>query len=100
MSERWHWIKVGSNPVYVAVVDGRVEAVVYRTAGETGTDESGQPVVTEPGWCWFPADRSNAHEDLVLGPLPSEQETTLDPSHDAALDAATPVIEQYLGIAQ
>ena len=93
----WHWIKVGTNPVYVAIADGRVEAVVYEAGEELGTDDEGQPVVTTPGWFWFPADGSQHHRDLVISEPPTEEDRgSLDPLHDAALEAATEPIERYL----
>ena len=96
MQDEWHWIKVGTNPVFAAIVNGRVEAIVYYATEETGTNETGEPIVTTSGWFWFPADRSEAHDELELGTVPSADETTLPPEYDAALDAAATQISEYL----
>ncbi len=92
-----HWIKIGSNPVYVAVLDGRVEAVVYKTDALLGEDEGGEPAILDAGWSWFLATDTQSHGDLELDAWSEEERGSLDPEHDAALAAADEVISAALG---
>lgn len=93
----WHWVKVGSNPVFCAVAGGQVAAVAYRTEGEPGADERGEPTVAPAGWAWFRHTEPGEHEDLeVENPDSDEGRGSLDPLDDAALDAAKEPIERHL----
>lgn len=95
----WEWIKVGSNAVYGAIIEGRVEAIVYWTNEELGSDEGGEPIVTSPGWFWFAANETGEHWELTPGPvLPEGEGGTLDPVHDAALEAAEQAINHHFGL--
>jgi hypothetical protein len=93
----WHWIKAGTNPVYCAVADGRVAAVVYETAEEFGADEDGQPIVTAPGWFWFASEYSSEHHAVEFAaPLAEDERGSLDPQHDAALGAVGEAVDAYI----
>lgn len=98
MEPERHWIKVGTNAVYVYVVGGGVRAVVYRTASEVGTDEDGEPTIADAGWFWFPVERSNEHSEVVLPDveIAPERRGSLDPEHDLALDIASDQIEEHM----
>jgi len=97
ITTEWHWIKVGTNPVYAAVAGGEVAALVYRTDEELGTDDDGAPIVTSPGWFWFSVDGSDRHHEVQIeGPLLEKERGSLDPLDDAALDAASAPIERFL----
>lgn len=94
----WHWIKLGSNPAYVAIVAGHVEAVAYESGALAAEDEQRIPLVGQLGWFWFPADEADVHRELELGGLPSERETTLEPAHGAALEVAAESINRHFGL--
>jgi hypothetical protein len=95
----WHWIKVGTNSVYLAIVEGSVAAVVYCTDEELGTSDDGSPIVTTAGWFWFPTDRPDLHEDLEFEvPDADAARGSLDPEDDAALEAAATRINEHLGL--
>ena len=95
--EHWHWIKVGSNAVYCAIYAGVVVAILYETAEELGSDAEGKPIITAPGWFWFPTEGSSEHYELVVDtPVPDASTGSLDPVHDAALDVAFDDIQRYL----
>lgn len=91
-------MRAGSTPVYAAVIEGRVEMIVYRSEAVLGEDAGGNPLIGEPGWFWFAADHTSEHIEIELGELPDQSETTLDPEHDAALEAAAKIIEARFGL--
>lgn len=93
----WSWMRAGTNPVYAVVLDGRIEAIVYRSEALAAEDEAGEPIIGEAGWFWYSAADPAFHRQLTLGELPDQTETMLIPEHDAALEAAQPHIDQLIG---
>jgi hypothetical protein len=84
--KRPHWQQAGRT--YCAVIDGRVQALVYWDEPQPAHDERGEPLVADGGWFWFPTD------DPTPWQLPNAPALRSDMSFEELVEATEAALDQ------